>query len=644
MYNKWFRVGPDALRRAHLIDTFSADAVPWRGWSIEMLSKLRDYSSYFLWFVVTTFVGFMAFSGVETCGSTAAQRGILAEVNGQPITVRTYSSAVSRATQNEQAQRGVDLTEAQIGAVREQTWQQLMGALLLTQESDRREIRISDAELANFLLQYPPADIQAAPLFQTDGQFDYAKYSAAMRDNSPQMTQIWKQIEAFWRPQLRQSKLQQQVISTVRVSEAELEEYYSKSNDAARIEFLLVDAVSYRPDVSAPTDEELKALYEEESPRYQVAERVIVDLALWFRAPSAGDLQYARDEIDRIKLELTDPDKDFAEVASFYTQDPSGSSSGGDLGWFGRGAMVKEFEDMAYALEVGEVSDPVSTQFGWHIIKVEEQREAQNADTGMELRARHILIKPRVSSATSDSIFQVSQDFAYMLREHTVEFTRDAVVDLGGKFSRPTSLKKQDRIPGIGAASDLKAWLFSASPGDVSDPIDDGGNFVVARLVEYREAGISALDEVESQLRARYIQMGARKLARVQADSLQKEALAGAVMRDLAAADNVTLTTTGLFTRNMNVANVGKSPLFMGSVFALTDEEPWSKPTQIENGWVMVHLLEMQRADLIEMEPVRDSLRGLILTNKQTNAFTVWLTNLIENAEVKDYRSDLYSN
>ena len=609
-----------------------------------MLSKLRNYSSYFLWFVITTFVGFMAFSGVEQCGSTAAQRGILAEINGQPISVRQYSSAVTRATQNERASRGEDLTDAQIGAIREQTWQQVMGAMLLTQEADRRGIRVSDEELANFLLQYPPADIQAAPMFQSNGEFDYNKYSAAMRDNSPQMTQIWKQIEAFWRPQLRQSKLQQQVISTVRVSEAELESYYSKSNDAARVEFLMVNLDPYRSKISAPTEDELKALYDTESSRYKIEDRVIVELAVWFRAPSASDLRYARDEIDKIKLELTDPDKDFAEVASFYTQDLSGASSGGDLGWFGRGAMVKEFEDMAYALEIGEVSDPVKTQFGWHIIKVEERRDALNADSGTELRARHILIKPRVSTVTSDSIFQLAQDFAYDLRENKIEFTRDAVANVGGRFSRPTALQRQDRIPGIGAANDLKTWLFSANPGDVSDPIDGGGNFVVSRLVEYREAGVSAFDEIESQIRGRYIRRGAQKLARIQADSLLALALTGAVMRDLAAAENVTLTTTGLFTRNMNIAGVGKSPMFMGSVFGLTDEEPWGEPMPIENGWVMVHLLEMQRADMIEMEPVRDSLSGVILRNKQSQAFTLWLTDLINKADVKDYRGEMFSN
>ena len=100
-------------------------------------------------------------------------------------------------------------------------------------------------------------------------------------------------------------------------------------------------------------------------------------------------------------------------------------------------------------------------------------------------------------------------------------------------------------------------------------------------------------------------------------------------MRDLAAAENVTLTTTGLFTRNMNIAGVGKSPMFMGSVFGLTDEEPWGEPMPI---------------DMIEMEPVRDSLSGVILRNKQSQAFTLWLTDLINKADVKDYRGEMFSN
>ena len=109
-----------------------------------MLSKLRDYSSYFLWFVVVTFVGFMAFSGVQECGSSPAQRGVLAEVNGQPILLQTFNMAVSRATQNRQAESQNELTDQEIAQIRDQTWQQLLGALLIEQEANRRQIRVTD--------------------------------------------------------------------------------------------------------------------------------------------------------------------------------------------------------------------------------------------------------------------------------------------------------------------------------------------------------------------------------------------------------------------------------------------------------------------------------------------------------------------
>ena len=231
-----------------------------------MLSKLRDYSSYFLWFVVVTFVGFMAFSGVQQCGTTPSQRGVLAEINGLPITSQAFSLAEGRATQNQQAQTGGELTDQQIGQIREQTWQQLVGALLLNQEADRRNISVTDDELATFLRQYPPDDIRAHPSFQTDGNFDYAKYQSAMVNTAPEWTNFWRQVEAFWRPQLRTSKLQQQVISTVRVSDAELEDFYRKTHDAARVEFLLVNSSTYMSDAGTPTQEELLDIYEDDKP------------------------------------------------------------------------------------------------------------------------------------------------------------------------------------------------------------------------------------------------------------------------------------------------------------------------------------------------------------------------------------------
>jgi peptidyl-prolyl cis-trans isomerase D len=608
-----------------------------------MLSTLRDYSSYFLWFVVITFVGFMAFSGVRQCGASPSSRGVLAEINGQPITLSAYSMAVSRATQNRQGQSNEELTDQQISQIRDQTWQQLVGALLLEQEASRRGVEISDQELANFLRQYPPDELRKIPEFQTEGQFDYNKYLAAMSSTDPSATQFWQQVESFWRPQLRQSKLQQQIISTVRVSDAELVDYYFKTHDAVRIEFIFVDDVKYNKDAGTPTQEQLQELYDQEKHRYPRFERVQLELAVWSRNPSTADMDWARQQAQDIKKQI-DAGADFAEMAEQYTMDPSGTSTGGDLGWFGKGAMVAPFETVAFALKPGEVSEPVETQFGIHLIKLEERRPSETDKTQEEIRARHILIKPMASQSTVDSVLHQAQDFAAAVRSGDTAFTQASVQAAGGVWSRPGPMQRMDNIPMVGAAPDLKAWAFNARAGDVCEPIDDGGKFVVAKMVEQLPKGLASLEEVKSQLQQRWISIRCRELARHQADSLFQLAKAGKILKDLASPPNATLTTTGLITRNTSISPVGKSPMFMGAAFSLSQQEPWSDLVPLDNGWAFIHLIEKVVADPANLASMRDSLSTEILKTKQNNAFTLWVSDLYESAKIKDYRGELYGN
>jgi peptidyl-prolyl cis-trans isomerase D len=601
-----------------------------------MLSTLRDYSSYFLWFVVITFVGFMAFSGVQQCGADPAQRGIMAEINGQPITFNAYNAAVTRAMQNRQ-QPDQELTDEQISQLRDQTWQQLVGSLLLEQETTKRGITVSDEELATFLRQYPPQELQQIEAFRTDGRFDYNKYLDAMQNTDPQLTQFWRSVESAWRPQLRQSKLQQMIISTVRVPEEELLDFYHANNDAARVEFLMVRSNDYNKDVPAPTDSELEALFDAENSRYERDERVKMELAVWTREPSAADEEFAHQQILDVKRQL-DEGADFAALAESYGMDGT-ATVGGDLGWFGAGAMVKPFEDAAFALKMGEISEPVKTQFGWHLIKAEEERKSEADKTKREIRARHILIRPETSQATVDSLYAAASDFAQAVHDENRPLNDSTVSAAGGRFYAPPPVQRQEVVARVGSLPDVKAWAFNAKPGDVSEAIDDGGKFVVARLLEHRPRGKAQFDEVKSLVSTRYYTIEARNLAKVQADSLYREAIAGTALKKLAEAGNVTLTTTGQFTRSTNVANVGKSPLFMGTVFGMTMDDPWSKPVPLESGWAIIHLLELQISDTTQLAAVRDSLSGVVLRQKQNNVFTDWFTDLYENADIKDYRS-----
>lgn len=607
-----------------------------------MLSKLRDYSSYFLWFLIISFVGFMAFSGVQECGAGPAQRGIVAEINGQPITLAAYSNAISRAQQNRQ-DKGEELTDDQMSQLREQTWQQLIGALLIEQETTRRNIKVSDEELAMFLRQYPPDELQQNPAFQTEGKFDYQKYLQAMSNTAPEFTQFWKSVESFWRPQLRQSKLQQQVISAVRVADAEVREQYHAFNDAARVEFLFITSSPYSKDVGTPTDDSLMVYYEQEKSRYERAERVKMDVVMWAKQPSEADRQWVRDQILDVKKQL-DGGADFATMAEQYSMDGT-AANGGDLGWFGKGAMVKPFEDAAYALKPGEVSAPVETQFGWHLIKLDETRPVEGKEGEIELRARHILIRPEVSQQTSDSIMRAADDFAMSVREGSVTVSDTAAKAVGGRFFATGYVQRGDNVALLGNVPGLKAWAFTAEVGSVSEPMDEAGKFIVARLAERREKGVAPFEEVRSQVQTRYTNIKSRELAKVQADSLSRLFHAGTPLKDLSTgATNVTYTLTELFNRSKTVPNVGKSPLFMGAVFNLTYEQPKSEPVMVDNGWAILNLVEKQLADEAAMAGVRDSVAGMILRNKQNDVFTRWFTELYEGADIHDYRGQVFGS
>lgn len=603
-----------------------------------MLSKLRDYSSYFLWFVVITFVGFMAFSGVQECGSEPYQRGIIAEINGQPITLAAYNAAVSRALQNKQ-QDGTELTEDEISQVREQAWQQMIGALLLDQETAKRNITVTDDELAGFLKRYPPQDLQQTEIFQTDGKFDYQKYVTAMTNTSPQFTSFWKSIESYWRPQLKTSKLQQQIVSTVRVTDSEVADYFHANNDQARVEFLLVNASVHNSEIGTPPEDSVKAYYEQESSRYLKGDRAQMELMIWRREPSQADKDWAHQQIVDLKNQL-DEGASFETLAEQYGMDGT-AANGGDLGWFGKGAMVKPFEDAVFALKPGEISDPVETQFGWHLIKLEETRKSEKNQGETEVRARHILIRPEVSQSTLDSIYRAADDFAVMARDGQAEFDRATATALGAQSLTTSYVQQTENIPTVGTAPSLKSWAFNAKPGDISGVIDEGGKYIVARLVDRRKPGVAGFDEVKTTAMARYIAAKARELSRPQADSLLAACESGTPMKNLDTAGNVAYSLTDPFTRNGTVSQVGRSPIFMGTVFSMSAEDPWSDPIPVPNGWAIVHLLELNIAPIEALAAVRDSLSSQVLQQKQSNVYTEWFVQVYENSDIKDYRSDM---
>jgi peptidyl-prolyl cis-trans isomerase C len=180
-------------------------------------------------------------------------------------------------------------------------------------------------------------------------------------------------------PEAKQDYLVQFVADMILVSKAAEDKKFGESADFKRkLEFarkkLLMEGVLQSAGKQALTDEAMHQVYDEAVKQIS-DEKEVHARHILFRAP-AGDDKAAKDAEDKVKAVIVRLKKgeDFAKVAGEVTEDPSGKANGGDLGYFTKEQMVPEFSDAAFKLEAGQISEPVKTQFGWHVIKVEEKR------------------------------------------------------------------------------------------------------------------------------------------------------------------------------------------------------------------------------------------------------------------------------
>jgi peptidyl-prolyl cis-trans isomerase C len=183
-------------------------------------------------------------------------------------------------------------------------------------------------------------------------------------------------------PEAKQDYLVQFVADMILVSKAAEDKKFGDAADFKRkLEFarkkLLMEGLLQSVGKTAVTDEAMRQVYDEAVK--QIAEEKEVHARhILFRAP-AGDDKAGKEAEDKIKAVIVRLKKgeDFAKVAAEVTEDPSGKANGGDLGYFTKEQMVPEFSDVAFKLESGQISEPVKTQFGWHVIKVEDKRTKQ---------------------------------------------------------------------------------------------------------------------------------------------------------------------------------------------------------------------------------------------------------------------------
>ncbi|WP_078120253.1 SurA N-terminal domain-containing protein [Thiosocius teredinicola] len=365
-----------------------------------MLQAIREKAQgWIAWAIVILISIPFALWGIQEYLGVGGEPEV-AEVDGDAITERMLDQRVRDFRDRMRNQLGeayrADLFQE--GVLKEQVLDAMIDEMVLVNSARSWNLRTSDAQAYSF--------ISSVPSFQRDGQFDQQMYQAAVRNRG--MSEAG--FEQTVRQDMAVAQIRNGIEATVFATQNDVNTMLRLYEQKRKLRFVRVPADAFRADVKIDADA-VRAYYEKHPAQYRVPEQVKLNYLLLDESTLGGlvevnenalmeyyeghksefsaaetpqAIDQAKKKAEQLLQQIRDG-ADFAELAKQNSDDPGSSENGGDLGWVERGMMVPQFEDAAFALDAGAVSDVVKTDFGYHIIQAVEIRDEKRS-------LRHILV------------------------------------------------------------------------------------------------------------------------------------------------------------------------------------------------------------------------------------------------------------
>ncbi|MCI0531406.1 MAG: peptidylprolyl isomerase, partial [candidate division Zixibacteria bacterium] len=279
------------------------------------------------------------------------------------------------------------------------------------------------------------------------------------------------------------------------------------------------------------------------------------------------------------------------------------------------------------------VSEPVKTDFGWHLIKFHGTKK-ENGQT--KYHASHILLRLKPSSESLAKIKATAEEFASQSQKVGFEKLagqKDLDVLGTGLF------KKNDFLKDFGSNSPAHQFAFEAKVGAISTVIETPSGYAVCKVAEQKPAGIKSLEEMENFLAKELNGQKALVLAFQKATQIYLTMKPGQTLSQLAQENQLKLSHTGTFTvQDISVSGVGISPEFQGVAFSLTKENPRSKPVRGKFGAYIIELASKEAPSDSVFAAMQDSLTSELLNERQSETYNQWLSDLKRQAKIEDFR------
>ena len=597
-----------------------------------MMTKLRERTGIVICIVIFAFVGLIIVEwGADFSGSGGSRSGdAVGVINGEKIGLKLFQQVLRNTARQQPDDQPVDQ-----GALVREIWGETVSSVLLSQQIEKLGITVSDKEIALITRSQPPPVVQGLEVFQTDGEFDPAKYSHFLNDpttfTNARNKSFVMQLEEQVRQQWLSYKLQRLLTETVQVSPPEIRHYFETQNQKIDAEYLFVPSAAVSDNEVQVSDGEVQARYEETREEYRHPDQVRMSFVVFQKVPNTKDSLGIYEEITNLRSEI-ESGADFEELARAVSEDQGTAENGGDLGTFGRGRMVAPFEDVAFALEPGQVSEPVNTPFGWHLIKVEERL---NEDGKEEVRARHILLRLKASRETQEEIFSWAEEFRDRAQRESFE---SAVGAAGMQPNDSGFIAKDSPVPRLGVGTSWIVNLFLDSEiGTVSNVLEQDEYFWLAHLTDRRAKGVIPLEEVREAISRKLSNEKKSELAGQRLKAIRTQIEQGATFEAAAQAADLEVRTTDPFSRTESVPGIGQGNAFVGAAFRLKKGDV-SEVVVMPRGAYLIRVVEKSSVDEAAFDENREQLAQQLLQQRQTEALQTWYAQMYATANIEDNR------
>jgi peptidyl-prolyl cis-trans isomerase D len=622
-----------------------------------MLSLMRKHAgTWMIKIILGAIVVVFVFWGVGSY--TSRRSGRVADVNGTIVTLDDYRHTYSNLVEQVRQSFGNNLSDELIQTLqlRKRALDQLVDRVLMLQAAEKLKIQVSDEELTQTIRNFSA--------FQTAGVFDNQRYL-----NTLSRTKLSPEtFEEQQRELLIIDKLETFITGNIKVSDIEAQQWYGWNNAEVDLDYVLLEPGQFKN--IEPTADEIRDFFDQHKETYKtdpeikvrylhlkpgnfaakvtVAEEDIRDYyesnPEKFKNPKTvharhilikvdqnakpEEVESARQRAEDV-LKMAKEGRDFAALARQYSEGPT-KTKGGDLGTFRREAMVKPFADKAFSMAAAEISDPVRTRFGWHIIKVEKINPAKTRSLDEAREEIQKTLKAERSrnlaydeaEAVYDATFE-GQNLVNIAQERDLKIL---TTELFTQKSPPKEIKNAARFASA---------AFSLPINEISDVQEFGDGYYLMEVVDKVPSKVPELKAVEDKVKKDVIKEKQDAKVLAEANTFLTELKNGQPFVTASQKFKLAPKKTGFFKRNGSIPTIGYEAEIARTAFKLSDHNQLpGEPIKGQKGYYVIRFRQRQEPASNGFEKEKAAIKERLLQQKTFKTIEAWLNRIKSESQI----------